>query len=146
MALIGDAGFKYTPPSASEVTVELPAPLWDLHSIEWVNRKSFTSADRKTTHRVTIGSEVDEVTARIRFISDPAAIKAMLRHGLNGVTLHYYPSLADVGTSYPCELVSVEESDQAIRLGPDADRRALGELECAIHLRRVDGGTFDGLL
>lgn len=149
MALIGNAGFRYTPPGGALTTHLIQAPLREIEAAGVQRRYSAWSLDRTVREVVTVGNGVDEIVATIRYEPNPAALKAMLRHGLNDVTLTYYPDLDDPNTSYPCKLVSIEgggaEAD-AVALRPDRHRYWLKEWEVRIRLRRVDGGTFDALL
>lgn len=147
MTLKGDAGFKYTDPdTASTVTVTLAVPLFRPTPGESDVRFATWSLNRKNRDVVTLDDAVDEVWARLRFHSNVSELKALLRQGLNDVTLTYYPSLAVIGTNYPCKLVALDGADpNTFALTPDSARYGFGEFEVRLHLRRVDGGTFDGI-
>lgn len=142
----GDAGFKYTDPDTlKEVTVRLQGELRDVSKHEHRQRFTRWSLDGTARDVVTVGSRLHEVLGTVRYQSHVAAFAKMLDHGLSGVELTYYPSLASTLTGIPCQLVSVGGSND-VSFGPDPDTWFRGEHTTDLVLRRVDGDTFDELL
>lgn len=143
MALQGDAGFKYTP-DASEITVNLEAPLRQIRPMRRKTRFRVEAMDNKTIETITIAnSTVHEIRAFLRYSNNQADILKMLSHGADGVTLDYYHSLSE-GTKYPSILI--EPTGHDIEMAMDRDLGVLGRHEIEIRLRRIDGGTYDGIL
>lgn len=144
MALKGNAGFKWTPPGGSLTTHTLNAPLRQIRPAESKVRFDVWSLDLTSREVVTVGSGVAEITAMIRYDDDAPELLSMLSDGAEGVTLTYYPDLDVTGTNYPCQLVY--PSGDEIQLAWDRHRGVRKEWEIEVRLRRVDGGTFDGLV
>lgn len=146
-ALRGDARIVYTAPGAGSPTTHLLAlQLMDLEPVDAIARHEWWSADMSTRSVLTVGSGVRELYGTIRCDNQPSELKTLLRHALNSdVTLTY--RLTAAGTAYTCKLVAVVGAKPGESgVIPDRDRYGFGEWEVRVHLRRVDGGTFDGLL
>ena len=105
MTLRGDAGFKFTPPGGSLTTHALQWPLRNPQPATVKARWSSWSLDKTEREVLTVGDGAAEIVAGIRFDSDAPGLLEMLEAGADGAELTYYPSLADTGTSYPCQLV-----------------------------------------
>jgi hypothetical protein len=142
--LIGNAGFQY---GAGPTTHQLATPLlWELVPVAVRTRFRRWSLDRTAVDTVVIGAGVEDLLTVIRFDDQPVGLRAMLKAGMDGTQLDYYPDLA-LATFYPFLLVEVDGADgDEVRIRPDRDRFMHGEWEASVRLRRVDGGTVDGLL
>jgi hypothetical protein len=139
----GNAGFKY---GAGPTTHQLAAPLRELRPIALQRRYRRWSLDYTAVDTVVIGAGVDDLLAVIRYDDQPAELRAMLKAGMNGTQLDYYPDLA-LATLYPFRLVEVQGgSGDEVAILPDRDRFAHGEYEATVRLRRMDGATVDSLL
>lgn len=142
-SLFGNAGFRY---GAGPMTHRLGAPLRELRPISVQTRFVQWSLDKRTRDVTVIGDGVDDLAAVIRYDNQPDLLRAMLKAGINGEVLNYYPDLAG-STFYPLLLIEVEgERGDEVAIRPDRDRHMFGEYEAAVRLRRVDGLTVDGLL
>lgn len=142
-SLFGNAGFKY---GTGPTTHRLGAPLREVHPIGVQTRYSRWSLDQTTRDVTVIGAGVDDLSAVIRYENQPANLRAMLKAGMNGTLLKYYPDLGS-STFYPFTLVSVEGgSADEVAIKPDRDRYGYGEYEASVRLRRTDGSGIDGLL
>lgn len=139
----GSASILYPAPGAGTITHLLAWPLRELEPADEYSAFEWWSADRTKRNVVEIGTGVRDLWATIRADNQPAELKALLRAGLiDNVTLSYRRSAA--GATFPFLLVAT--STGGVRLERDRARAALGEYEVRIHMRRVDGGTFDELL
>lgn len=139
----GSARIEYTPPGASLTTHLLALPLRELEPADEHAAFEWWSADKSSRSVVAVGSGVRDLWATIRADNQPAELKALLRAGLLGnVTMTYRRSAT--GTAFPFLLVAT--STGGVRLERDRARAAFGEYEVRIHIRRVDGGSFDDLL
>lgn len=145
-ALRGDARISYTPPAGALTTHLLALELSELEPIDGGSRYEWWSEDKTARSVVTVGSGVRELYATIRCDNQPGELKTLFRHALDSdVTLTY--RLTAAGTAFECKLVAVVGARQGESgVIPDRDRYGFGEWEARVHLRRVDGGTFDGLL
>lgn len=140
-AIRGDERFEYTPPGGALTTHLLAVPLQEVEAIDTRPRTEWWSADGTARRVVTIGTGVRELRATVRMEDQPGNLKALLRAGLHDdVTITY--RRAALGTAYPCKLVTVEGGEAGVR----RDREKVRTWEARIHIRRVDGGTFDALL
>lgn len=108
MPLIGDAGFEFTPSGGSPTTHALEVP---------ARFETYGKERRRFIHqpidfsvapdRVVIGTAARAMTVEFRFDVDPTALVDMLTAAADdGITLTYYPSLADTGTSYDFLLIN----------------------------------------
>lgn len=143
----GNSGFKYTPPGGVLTTLTLAAPLRDIRAA--FTRRKFIkdSLDYTVREVIVVGAGVEEMWGTIRYDNEPDKLKAMLRHGLEGVTLTYYPNLGVPGTNYPCLLVEINNGDgDEAEITPDTDLWFKGAYMATIRMRRTDGGNFDPLL
>lgn len=138
------AQLTYTPPGGVLTTHLLALPLRDLRPVDARVRHEWWSGDLTTREVVVIGDGVRELVATIRFDDEPGSLKDLLRAGLEDDVTITYEKVAG-GTSFPFKLLEVVGSD-GVELQPDADRWGLGEWQCRIRIRRVDGGSFDSLL
>lgn len=139
----GSARITYPAPGGGTITHHLAWPLRELEPADEYIVFEWWSADKTARNVVTVGSGVRELWATIRADNQPAELKALLRAGLiDNVTLSYRRSAA--GAAFPFLLVAT--STGGVRLERDRARGVLGEYEVRIHMRRVDGGTFDELL
>lgn len=145
----GSADILYTPQGGTQQTHLLAIPLLVSapEGFRSRRRRRYFEAwkDDFTEREVfTIGSEVDEIEARLRMDDDPTGVRSMLREAFdNDVTLIYRP---DGSTEYPSLLVSAGGEPGQIVLFPDPDRYGYGEWACNLVLRRVDGGDYEALL
>lgn len=142
MATQKGSGFRYTPPGGSltEHAARLRARDGLLANVQ--TRYRHVALDQRTIDVVTIAGGADEVEATIRFDHAPDALRTMLVHGANGVVLTYYPDLAGA-TAYPLALMSFGD---VVEIRADRDRFVgFAEFECVVRLRRIDGGSLDGL-
>lgn len=149
----GNWDIEYTPQGGSSTVHTLAIPLrrapdarfknvrrkrrWEVWNDDFTEREVFT-----------LGSTaVDEITVVIRMDDEPDLLKDMLTEALeNDVTINIRPN-GSGGTSYPCKVVRIPgASSGEIPVFPDRERYAYGEYEVPMVLRRVDGGTFEGLL
>lgn len=143
----GNASFQYTDHDGATQTVNLHWPIELAPRQEFrvgvnVRRYSRTSLDLTTTEVARIGDGVDEIIGRVRYHSDAAELKKFLRHAADGVPLTYTTG----GTDYPCEAVLEDRSGLNPVTG-DSDEWFTTNWEVAtLRLRRVDGGSFDGLI
>lgn len=128
------------------VPVTTNAPAGGFVSIARRRRWAAYSADLRTRTVFVLDSGVDEVVVTIRYDDQPVQLRAFLRAGLDGADViyrHYGPG----GDEIPCQVVEVvgAGADEEL-IKPDRERWQLGEWETTIRLRRVDGGTFEGIL
>lgn len=146
VAKFGNAGFKYTPPGGVLTTHLLAAPLRPVKASYTRRKYVRDSLDYTQREVVVVGTGVQDAWFTIRYDNQPTELKTMLRHGLEGVTLTYYPNLTDTATNYPCTLIELNGSagDDADIL-PDTDRWWAKEYMAEVRLRRTSG-TFDALL
>lgn len=145
--LFGAARFRYLAAGGILTELLLAARLIDLEPVDVRTRHEFWPADHIHREIVTLAVPVYDVIGTIRYENEPDRLKAMLRRGLYaGSTLEYQDR--EDGPWYPTKLVRVigATSENEIPILPDRGRFRFGEYECRIHLRRVDGGTLDGLL
>lgn len=151
--IYGAAEIGYTPLDSYDEVVHLLAvplminPAWGFRLTRRKRRWEAWTADSTERAVFVVGSEVSEIGVLIRFENQPTELIELLRAGLeDNVVLTYRPH-GMAGDDFPCLLVSVGdgEADQIV-LQPDRQRFTFGEYEVAIVLRRVDGGTFEGLL
>lgn len=145
--LFGSASIEYVAEGGTPVTHLLGAKLLDLAPADVLRRYDFFADDHVARRTVTVGTGVSDLLATIRYEDDPAALKAMLRRGLrSNATLSYLEEAG--GDVYPVKLVAVvgASSQDETPIIRDRSRWRLGEWECRVHLRRVDGLTLDGLL
>lgn len=151
--LYGAAEIEYTPVDGYDPVVHLLAvplminPNWGFRLTRRRRRWEGWTADGTEREVFVAGSAVSEIGALIRFENEPSALIELLRAGLeDNVVLTYRPhGLA--GSDYDCLLVGIGDvAGGEISLAPDRERFSLGEYEVAVVLRRVDGGTFEGLL
>lgn len=149
----GTADILYTPLGGTQLQHLLAVPLlvtprqgfrstrrkrrWEVWNDDWTERETF----------VLGSTAVDEINGIIRMDNEPAALRSLLTEALdNNVSITYRPAGAS-GASYPCLVVGIlGAQEHEIVLTPDRDRFAFGEWQVGLHLRRVDGGTFEGLL
>ena len=140
--LLRTARFTYTPPGGSPVVHLLALPLRELEVIDSRSRYDWWSEDGTSREIVTVGPSVREMVATIRMEDQPNELRAMLRAAIeNDVTLNYEPTTG--GTSYPVKVVRVLGGDGGVQITLDRSRRGW---EARIHIRRVDGGTLDGII
>lgn len=103
------------------------------------------SANLANREVVTIGSGVREALVTIRMENEPDELKALLREAIySDKTVTYEKTVG--GTEYDFKVVAIIGTGGAVELQPDRDRYGFGEYECRLHIRRVDGGSLDGLL
>lgn len=141
-ALKGDARFAYDP-GGGTITHLLALPLMDMQPVDGQPRFEWWSANQRTREIVTIGGGVSELWGTIRMDNQPNELKDMLRAAIHeDVTVTYRETA--VGTAFPCKIVTTDSGEVA--LTPDPDRGGYGEWQVRVLLRRVDGGTFDGVL
>lgn len=109
---------------------------WESWNAEGTEREVFT-----------LGTEVQEVQATVRYENEPAALLELLRTALEeDAELRYRPH-GGAGLEYPVKLVTVVGAPPGrILLKLDRVRWSLGEYEATLLLRRVDGGTLEGML
>lgn len=138
-ALKGSASL--TPDGGSAHT--LAVPLRDFEVIDRQPRHEWESADLSARNIVTIGDGVRDLWATIRFENEPGALKTLLRSAIYEDTTVTYQEESG-GATFDCKVIATASGDVALQ--PDRDRYGFGEYEARIHLRRVDGGTFDDLL
>ena len=144
MATIGDARFEYTPVGGSLTTHLIRVELQDVEAVDEIGLHEWWSADKSTRYVVKVGSGVRDIWATVRYDDQPTQLKALLRSALHdNVTVTYREEAG--GTQYPCKVVATEGGGVQIR--PDRDAPDVFKLwEVRLHLRRVDGNTFDALL
>lgn len=149
--LKGAAVLAYTPIGGYETVHLLAVPLlrsqaWGFRSTRRRRRWEAWSADFTEREVFTLGAAVDEIAALIRFENEPDLLRTLLAVALEeNATVTYYPTGMD-DDGYPLKVVLVDGAADEIVLQPDRDRFAFGEWEVALVLRRVDGGTLEGLL
>lgn len=137
--LFDDAAFRYTDASQEYTHLlgsKLRRPVADTAQVV----HAWNSADLTARRVVAIGSGVEDLRAQLRYDGMTQSLRSFLAAARRGASLEYFPSLANPSESYPCELIG----DDGIEL--DADfwwnrRNAVG-----LHLRRIDGGSWVGLL
>lgn len=151
--LYGQAEIEYTPAAGYDPVVHTLAvpllrnPSWGFQLRDNLRRWESWNADGTEREVFVLGQATSEVRALIRFENQPELLLDLLRAGLrDNVELKYRPH-GPAGSEYPCLLVAVGDgAADAIQLEPDRERYAWAEWEVAVVLRRVDGGTFEGLL
>lgn len=142
-----DAGFQYTPPAGVLTTHALRLPLREQAPTHTQTRRVRWALDKVSRAVVTIGSGAEEISAAIRAEDEPQKLKTLLRHALDGVPVTYFPSLAVPGTSFPCALVAiVGANDEDVSLSPDREGWRKGWWEVTGVWRRLDGGTWEGVI
>lgn len=146
-ALRGDAFFQFDLPVDPFGTAvhTLANPLAEVRTIDRRRRYDWWAEDLVNREIVFTGAGVTEIMGTIRFEDEPEDLRLMLRLALQyNMTLTYWQN----GDSYPVKLVAVVGATDADEtpLDPDRDRYGYGEWECRVHLRRIDGGTLEGIL
>ncbi|HEX7048659.1 MAG TPA: hypothetical protein VF188_00485, partial [Longimicrobiales bacterium] len=140
MALKGNAAFRYTQ-DGRETWLYLNAPLYDVRPARVRTRFTEESIDRRTLNVVVVDGGAEEITARLRFQGDPAALLDLLEAGADGETLEYFPD-ASLAESYPFRLM---DASDIVAADPDPDRWWNAEYTVTLRLRRVDGGSVQAL-
>jgi hypothetical protein len=146
VALLGDAFFSYNLPISpfGVASHSLAHPLTDIVPINRRARYDWWAEDLVNREVVTLGGGVREIMATIRFENEPDELTEMMRLALQyDLTLSYSQN----AVVYPMHLVSISgaSAENETPLQPDRDRYGYGEWECRLHLRRIDGGTLDGI-
>lgn len=141
MPIRGNAGWKYTPPGGSLTTVQMNAPLQDVTPSARVRAYAWDSEDFTEREVVTTGTGVREISARIPLHEDADELLEMLRHGVSGVVLSYFPDLG-IGENYPCVLTEPADVPTLSRDQP----APYGFWTGTVRLRHASGGDFGGIL
>jgi hypothetical protein len=141
MILTHRSGFALTDADGQEVVHVLPCRLWipggAYGDVETLFRS--VALDQQTIHVEQFTGGAEEIQGRIRFHSNPDALRALLREGARGRTLTYYPDLAVPAEAYPVVLM---DAGAVVQVTPDGARSAYGEWEVPVTLRRIDGGSL----
>lgn len=138
----GNARLSYDP-GGGTVNVDLDWPLYRITPGSARRRYVTDSVDLTTREVLVVGNGVRELYAVVRFISNPIEVLACLEAGADGRTITYDPDTTAGGATYPFLLI--EPGGDALRLLRDQSEWGAVLHEVAIRVRRVDGGTFDGL-
>lgn len=136
-----DSAFRYTEDSQSSIHY-LGSRLRDITPGAAQRVYRWESEDLTTLRRVSTSVGVPEVSATIRVDGQPQSLLNMLAAGERGATLEYFPSLSNPSESYPCVLMD----SGGLQLTPDPDRWWERRYSAKVRLRRIDGGSFQGLL
>jgi hypothetical protein len=102
---------------------------------------TWESPDESTRRTVTIASVAQDLVGTLRYDGQPYQLNEMLKAGIRGATLEYFPSLSNPSEVYPCDLVG----HGAVGTDPDLwwdNRYSVAD----VHLRRRDGGHWLGVL
>lgn len=142
----GSATIQYTDHSSASVTVNLHWPL-ELAAKEGlqsgVDKARFTveSLDKKNVETTRIEPGADEVRARIRYHGDGAELKKLLEHAADGVSMTYTTD----STSYTVAMSPTQRGEPQLVAG-DSDEWWSTRWEAEVWVRRLDGGSLDGVL
>lgn len=143
------ASITYTPIGGTAITHLLFVPILisPRYAFERTNRRTRWSAwtsDYRIREVYSLANGAEEITGQIRFDDEPQALLDLLDSALyDNVTLTY---TVDGSTTYPCKLVDLPGvNDNEIKIFPDTELFGFGRWMVPVRLRRVDGGTFDGL-
>lgn len=149
--LKGTADILYTPQGGSPTVHTLAIPLLVSRVQEFTNRSNARvfeawKADLTARETFTIGSVVDEIDCVLRMDDEPSSLRTMFREAVeNDVTLTYRPT-GSGGDTYPAKVVSAGGGPGQVVVVPDREMFGGGMHEVSFRFRRVDGGTFAGLL
>lgn len=144
MSYFGNAGFTWSATSDSNTqrVHQLSAPLRLLQPSENLVGFQVDSLDRTVREYWTVGAGAYELVGTVRYAQYHQSLVDLIRAGNMGVTLTYYPNLADSGTNYACKLVS---PTVPFDLATDPDRAAFGEHTVELRLRLTNQAPFQPL-
>ncbi len=145
MSYFGNAGFIWSATSDSNTqrVHQLNAPLRLLKPSENLLAFQADSLDRTVRDYWTVGAGAYELLGTVKYNSYHQSLVDLIRAGNQGLTLTYYPSLADAGTSYACKLIS---PTVPFDLGLDDQRgQGFGEHQVELRLRLTNQAAFQPL-
>ena len=137
--LAGNAAFTWTDAGAERVhLLALPLQGQKLGTRQRVFPQD--SADFTAREVVTVGVGVYELAATIAYDPSPQSLVELLRAGIRGLVLTYWPDLTANGPGYDCYLI--EPSAVPADLDQAKDYPVFLEAAVNIRLRRTDGSAF----
>jgi len=139
--LYGSARFTWNDGSAQ--THYLRVPLQKVRPAH--NRLRFVreSLDRQTRVVTNVGAGAYEIVAMIRYEDIAADVIALLKAGMDGYTLNYYPDVDNSPATYnACQLIEPTSMDE---IPFEKDAPGILEWGIQIRLRRMDGNAFSGI-
>lgn len=136
-------------PSTADVETErvhrLSVPLRDIQPGFTQQTYTAESLDKTAIQTYTIGTGAHEFVGTARFDDDPQSLLDLIAAGGQGITLNYFPDLADSNVSFACNLVSPRDTN-ALVVGIDPERgKHFGEGSVTLRLRQTDETRFDGI-
>ncbi len=145
MSYFGNAGFLWSATSDSNTqrVHQLNAPLRLLKPSENLLAFQADSLDRTVRDYWTVGAGAYELLGTVKYNSYHQSLVDLIRAGNQGLTLTYYPNLADAGTNYACKLIS---PTVPFDLGLDDQRgTGFGEHQVELRLRLTNQAAFSPL-
>jgi len=145
MAYFGNAALIWSATSDANTqrVHQLAAPLRLVKPSENLLAFQADSLDRTVRDYWTVGAGAYELLGTVKYSYHHQSLVDLLRAGNQGLTLTYYPSLADSGTNYACKLISpVTPFDLAL----DGDRERFGEHQVELRLRLTNQAPFQPLM
>lgn len=144
MSYFGNAGFIWSATSDSNTqrVHQLSAPLRLLKPSENLLAFAADSLDRTVRDYWTVGAGAYELLGTVKYAQYHQSLVDLLRAGNQGLTLTYYPNLADSGTNYACKLIS---PTVPFDLGLDDQRGTFGEHQVELRLRLTNQAAFQPL-
>ena len=122
---------------------QLSAPLRLLKPSENLLAFQADSLDRTVRDYWTVGAGAYELLGTVKYNTYHQSLVDLLRAGNLGLTLTYYPNLADAGTNYACKLISpTVPFDLAL---DDQRGTGFGEHQVELRLRLTNQGAFQPL-
>lgn len=131
----GNAAFTYTDPDVSmtERVLLLREPIREIRPAARQSVFVAESLDFQSRQVFTIGTGVDEIVCRVRFMDDPQGVMDLVKAGAKGRTLTYHPDLDDPSRTHAYLLISPSSPSQ---LGMDSDTgTTFGDVEVELRLR-----------
>src|SRR6267378_8497971 len=138
MGLIrGHAAFTWIDSSISmtEQVLLLREPIREIRPAHRQTVYPSDSMDYQVRQVFTIGTGVDELVCRVRFVDDQQGILNLIKAGTKNTTITYHPDLKDPLRTHDYKLISPLSP---VVLGMDTDRGVhFGDLEVELVLRET---------
>jgi hypothetical protein len=138
MGLIrGNAAFTWvdTTVSMTEQVLLLREPIREIRPAHRQSVYASDSLDFQVRQVFTIGTGVDELVCRVRFVDDPQGLLNMIKAGTKNVTLVYHPDLDDPLRVHSYKLIS-PLSPMTLGMDPDTGV-SFGDVDVELVLRET---------
>ena len=134
-AFRGNAAFTWTDPDdpVTDRVLLLREPLRELRAAHRQSVYVGESLDFQARQVFTVGTGVDEVVCRVRFMDDGQGLLDLLKAGTKNLTLTYHPDLDDPSRSHAYKLIA-PLSPVTLGLDPDTGT-TFGDQEIELVLR-----------